>query len=87
MKGREEYDKEYYDKNREKIKQKKQEYRKEYYNKNKDKVLEYQNQYDKEWYNKNKEKLLEKVNCPICNLVVCKKGLKRHQKGRNCIPI
>ncbi len=84
------YHKEWSKNNREKLKENKKEYREN----NREKIKEYgekwrenNKEYDKEWYNKNKDKLLEKVKCDICNLIVCKKALKRHQKGRNCIPI
>ena len=104
---REEYIKDYYINNKEKLTEKS----KEYYEKNKQTVLEKQRKYGKEhnekskernkiyrnnnkdkvkeyftdYYKKNKDKVLEKVKCDICNSIVNKGSLKRHQKRNICL--
>ena len=89
---------EYYEKHKEKIKQKK----KEYYEKNKEKLK----QQKKEYYEKNKKILTEKskinyeknkkiikqqrkqkIICPICNTLSTRSNFKRHQKTKKCITI
>ena len=104
---RKEYKKEYYENNKDKIKDKsKENYEnnkdkraekmKEYYENNKEKILEYHKEYHKnnkeskkEYYEKNKkliaEKLKQKVECPICNSIITKQHLKRHQKSKKCL--
>jgi len=65
---------------REKNKEKKKEYLKEYYENNKEK----NKQKNKEYYEKNKEeinkKMKEKVECDICNKVMNRGNLNRHNK-------
>ena len=73
-----EYNKQYYETNKEKI----AEYKKEYSEKNKEKILEKH----KEYYEKNKEKINEKVICE-CGCVVLKKGLERHKKSNKHIEL
>jgi len=73
--------KQYYENNKDKIKKRD----KEYYENNKDKIKEYH----KDWYENNKDKIKEqrkeKVNCPICNSVITKEYLKKHQKSKKCL--
>ena len=68
--SKEEYDKwyyeknkekkiEYYEKNKEKIREYHIEYNKKYYEKNKEKIREKQREYDREYYEKNREKKIE----------------------------
>jgi len=80
--------KEYRENNKDKIKDKIKEYREE----NKDKIKEYrENNKDKikEYYEKNKDKISkiksEKVECPICNSIVCKGYLTQHKKSKKCM--
>ena len=88
--------KEYYEDNKDKI----LEQQKQYYENNKDKILEYQEQYreenkdkiterDKQYYLNNKDKILEynkqKVNCDICDSIVCRNHLARHKRTLKCI--
>jgi len=114
-----EYDKEYYDKNKEqeKYKERKKEYtennkerikqkQKEYRENNKEKYKERRennkeriNQKQKEWRENNKEKCkqyrennkdkiserqTEKIKCPICNKIVSRTNIAKHQKTMNC---
>ena len=69
----------------EKNKDKKKEYLKEYTEKNKEKIL----QYKKEYRQKNKKEInkkqLEKVECTICNSLITKCNLGRHQKTKKCM--
>ena len=60
----------YSQKNKEKLAK----YRKEYREKNKEVMKE-----------KRKKKVIEKIPCDICNVMVSKYGLKRHQKGMMCL--
>ena len=53
----EEYRREYYKKNKEKLLNNMKEYQREYYKKNKTKILSRMSKYEKEYYKKNKEKL------------------------------
>ncbi len=87
-----EYNKEYHKNNKEKI----LEYHKKYDKNNKEKIKEYQKEwyennkkqitkYQKEYYENNKEKKLEKIECPICQCVITKQHLKRHQKSKKCL--
>ena len=68
--SKEEYDKwyyeknkekkrEYYEKNKEKIREYHMEYNKKYYEKNREKIREKQREYDREYYEKNREKKIE----------------------------
>ena len=72
-----EYNKEYRENNKE--------YQKEYRENNKDEILEKA----KEYYENNKEKISEyrkeKVECPICQCIITKQHLKRHQKSKKCL--
>ena len=52
-----------------------------YYEINKEKKKEYSRNYTKI----NKEKLSQKVNCPICNSLIRKDCLKKHQKTKKCL--
>ena len=80
-----------YKDNREKILQQRKEYRKN----NKEKILQknkerYENnrekylQQSKEYYESNKEKLKIKINCDICNAIVCKREIARHKRSEKC---
>jgi len=71
------YDKKYYENNKEKLKEKE----KEYYEKNKNKIKKI----NKKYYEDNKEKINMKINCPICNSLIRKYDLKRHQKSKKCL--
>ena len=66
-------------------------YSKKYYEENKAKKKEYQkeyNQYNKEKIKeKRKEKKNIKINCPICDCLIRKQHLKRHQKTKKCLKI
>jgi len=77
--------KEYYEKNKSYIIEKNKSYKKEYREKNKEK----KQLKNKEHYEKNKEALskkrTEKINCPICNSIVSKGSIARHQKTIKCI--
>ena len=74
-----EYNKEYYEKNREKL----AEYKVEYYEKNKEQITKYKAEYyenNKEYYEKNKEK----YTCDCGS--ICNKGNKlRHEKSQKHI--
>lgn len=70
--------------------------KKEYYNDNKEKIAEYhkewrednkenQLQYKKEYWEKTKEIQNQKIVCPICNSIILKRGLNRHQKTKKCL--
>ena len=76
-----EYKKQYYINNREKISKQKKEYR--------EKNLETINEYSKQYYDNNKDtinkKQKEPINCPICNSIVCKGSIARHQKTIKCL--
>ena len=65
--------KEWCENNKEKIKK----WKKEYYENNKEKLKEYREN--------NKDRLKEKIECPICNSIVRKYSLKRHQKTMKCM--
>ena len=64
--------KKYYENNKDKVKQ--------YYQDNKEKGIENA----KKYYEKNKEKLKEKINCSICNILVNRGNILRHQKTNKC---
>jgi len=66
------YHKDYWKKNKE--------LNKKYYEKNKEK----RKKRKKEYYEKNKEKINTKINCPLCNGLITKRELKRHQKTKKC---
>jgi len=72
--------KEQYEDNKEKI----AEYKKEYHINNKEKIKKYQ----KEWYEDNKEEINKKramkINCDICNAIVCKLHISRHKRSQKC---
>ena len=68
----------YYEKNKEKILLNCKEYRE----KNKEIILLKK----KEYYQKKKEKLKEKINCKVCNKLICKYGMKRHIKTQHPNP-
>jgi len=44
----------------------------------------YDKEYKKKYKEKIKEKMKQKINCPICNSLVRKNELKRHQKTKKC---
>jgi len=48
------------------------------------KYKEYNKQYNKKYKEKNKERLKQKINCPICNSLIRKYSLNRHQKSQKC---
>jgi len=72
--------KEYYNDNKEY----KQNYHKLHYEKNKDEFIEK----SKNYYHKNKTIILQKrklnIECNICNCLITKINLKRHQKSKKC---
>jgi len=85
--NRKKHRKEYREKNKEKIKkqrkkcyEKNKKKSKEYYEKNKEKIKKRVNERAK----KNKEKINKKINCPYCNCLISKQGLKRHQRTIKC---
>jgi len=91
-----EYSKEYGKEYRENNKEKYKEYRKEYYENNKEKMNQQCKEYNKdnkdiiskkkkEYYKNIKDKLQEKINCPICNNIVNRSNLTRHQKTKICL--
>jgi len=59
----------------------KKKYSKENYINNKQSI----NERHKQWYENNKQICGEKIQCPICNSIVRKDGLSRHQKSMKCI--
>lgn len=75
--------KEYREKNKDMIKKKYKIYRE----KNKEKIKIYREKY----YQINKEKIKQKkkikINCPICNALIRKDTLKRHQKRQICLQV
>ena len=89
-------EKQYYDDNKESIAQKKKEYyddnkdillqkKKEYYDDNKESIAQQQ----KEYYEDNKESILqkgkEKIECPICNCMITKHVIQRHNRTKKHI--
>ena len=79
--------KEYYEDNKEQIKEHKKEYyennkehKKEYYENNKEQIKEYQKEYREDNKDKINEKNKEKVKCNICNKEMNKGNLSRHKK-------
>ena len=72
--------KKYHEENKEKIKERK----KIYHKKNKEQI----NKKSRIYHKKNKEKISEKtkikINCPICNSLIRKYSLNRHQKSQKC---
>jgi len=90
-----EYLKDYYNDNKEKIKERTKQYRKqnkekisimkkEYYNQNKEKF----NEKSKQYYDENKEKItqykIKKINCNICSSIIIRTSIYRHQKSKKC---
>tara|TARA_R110002073_G_scaffold64944_1_gene162510 strand:- start:8492 stop:9175 length:684 start_codon:yes stop_codon:yes gene_type:complete len=73
--------KEYYDDNKDILLQKK----KEYYDDNKESIAQQQ----KEYYEDNKESILqkgkEKIECPICNCMITKHVIQRHNRTKKHI--
>ena len=93
-----EKDRKYYHNNKEKIKQKNKVWRKKNKDiiKNKCKIYRENNKekikiYKKDYYTKNKEKIKQKnsikINCPICNALIRKDTLKRHQRREICLQV
>jgi len=41
----------------------------------------------KEYYENNKDKIFQKIECPICNSLITKCNLKRHQKSKKCMSV
>ena len=81
---RKEYEKEYREKNKDKLK--------EYRDINIDRINQKQKQwrdnnkeYQKEYRDNNKEKINQKINCPICNSLILKRNISRHQRSKKCI--
>lgn len=68
-----EYNKEYYKKNEDHIKQ--------YQQKNKDHIKQYQQQYRE----KNEDIINKKIQCDICESVVIKRNIKKHQQSKKCL--
>jgi len=68
-----EYDRDYREDNKEKVK----EYKKRWYEDNKEKRKEY----EKQWYQENKEKMKEKFNC-ICGSIYRKSDKARHERSK-----
>jgi hypothetical protein len=88
--------KEYYEKNKEKIKEKQKEYKKDNKNKIKEKKKEYYidnkekfTEKEKKYYEDNKEiineKRKEKVVCDHCGSKISKNDIAKHQKTKKCI--
>ena len=90
------YKKKYQEANKEKILQR----NKEHYETNKEEILqkakiykeankEKMSKLKKKHYEANKEKILQKlsikINCDICNAIVCKHHIERHKKSQKCI--
>ena len=79
--------KEYNKANKEIIKIKQKEWREA----NKEIIKIKYKEYYKEWRENNKEhikiKRTLKINCPICDKLVIKSGIKRHQRSKKCIEI
>ena len=84
-----EYEKQYYEENKDQILQQKKQYREDnkeqiaeksklYREANKDKIVKR----DKQYYEANKEKIAEKITCPICNTEVRRSGFARHEKTK-----
>jgi len=73
---REEYNKEYYDKNKE--------YHKEYNKENKSKLKEYHKKYWQNNKDKISERQTEKITCDICNSIVSRINILRHKKSIKC---
>jgi len=73
--------KQYREKNKEKIKK----HYKEYRENNRDKIREKK----QEWRENNRENINEKqkqkITCPICNSVIVKRCLSKHQKTKKCL--
>ena len=40
---------------------------------------------DRQYYHNNKEKINKKINCSICNSLISKQYLKRHQRSEKCL--
>jgi hypothetical protein len=69
--------KEYLKNNSEKIKKQV----KIYYENNYENIINYA----KDYREKNYEKINEKINCDMCDCLINKRGIKRHQKTKKCI--
>lgn len=76
---------EWYNNNKERVK----ETQKKYKQNNIEKINQYQQEYQKKYKEQNKTELYkkasEKINCPICNCLVRKSNILRHQKTKKCI--
>jgi hypothetical protein len=82
--------KDYYEDNKEKIKEYKLKYQKDYYQKNKEKMKDYYQEnkkykleYSKDYIEKNKEKIKERKSIRViceCGLEVNKDGIARHKR-------
>ena len=79
---------EYYEENKETILVRVKKYRQQ----NKEKIAEYKKTTkfkqlksvnDKKYREKNKEKIKEKINCKVCNKLICKYGMKKHIKRKH----
>ena len=78
------YDKQYYQDNKDKIK----EHQKQYRERNKDKIKEYKKEYSKQYYEQNKDtiltKLKEKITCE-CGSTINKSEIARHRRSKKHI--
>jgi len=89
-----EYWKKYYEDNKEEINERKRnsvnekEYHKLYYQSHKEQRkqwIEKNKDITKEKYKRNQEHLYEKLECPICNSIITRQHIKRHQKSKKCM--
>ena len=74
------YNKYYYEKNKEQIR----EYRKEYYQEKKEKLNKKSKKYQQENKQQISEKKKEKVECEFCKFIGRKGDLKRHKRTKKC---
>jgi len=95
MSNKSEYNKKHYQENKEYYKEYHKKYQKKYYVENKDKLKEMNKkyrednkdklkEYNKKYREDNKDKLKESIKCNVCNSIVFKKNLKRHQQTKKC---
>lgn len=84
---RNEYNKAYYQNNKEKEKQRQKKYREKV--KNNQEYIDKKKESDAKYREKNREKIRkkqnEKVSCPKCNKIMNKTSLSRHLKNKTCI--
>jgi len=77
---RKEYHKKYSKKYREENKEKIKKYKKKWRQENKEKILEQQKKYREKY----REKYKVKINCCLCDSLVRKSDIKRHQRSKKC---